>query len=867
MKTWLLGLLGILVCMTVKGQILEGRIMDEEGRAVEGATVYVRETAQGCVADENGEFRIALPQQVYTCEISALGYEKQTLQIKTGKGSVPVTIVLKPMTYMLQEVKVKAGGEDPAYYIMRNAIGKAPYHRQQVKRYLSEVYTKGTMRLDKVPKWLLLSKEVKKEVTPYLGKVFLLESVMDIAFEAPDRYERNILAFSSTIPEDMDPKEALGIITASIYDPEVMGLVSPLAPGAFSYYRFRFAECYLEGGKTINKIRVEPRKKNSRLVDGWMYIAENDWSVVNFDFSVQMTGTTVKTKGVFHEVKPSVFLPTSYDINVDVKLFGVRAGGKYYTSIRYKEVEADTTGTPVVRPAQAKTEGQGVQPKSPKREKTEKQLETLYAKEELTTRDAYRMARLSRQLMKAERPDTVPPLEIREETVGEKVTVDSMAVRRDSLYWLKMRTIPLKTEETLSYRLKDSLRETVRRTGGDSSAVRSSSPGVSGSLVLGGSFRMGKRVSLQVDGLLRVVPEYNFVDGFWIGQRFGLEVRSARGQGLKFTPSVYYATARKTVLWNLNTCYTYAPLRQGMLEAEFGETSADYKGNAGTLRFENALTSLVYGNNFMKFYGKRYVQLRNRIDVANGLVVTVGGHYEKRKVLENHISYNFYKKDPKPNTLLAEGGTDMPDHTSLGFMVQGSYTPRFYYRIRNGRKEYLHSCWPTFTVRYEKGIPTDTPYSSKYERLDIGLWQKIELGIFDKVSYRVLAGKFLSAREVYFPDYKQFSTTGWILSDDVFAGGFLIADYYELSTDDRWFQGTFNYASSYLLLKRLPFLQRFLFDEALHVRYLWTPVLKNYTECGYSLGLGDEIRAGVFLGFDRDGYRGIGFRIGFHFER
>lgn len=867
MKTWLLGILGIWVCMTVKGQVLEGRITDQEGKAVEGATVYVREAALGCVADENGEFRIALSEEVYTFEVSALGYEKQTLQIKTGKENGPVTIVLKPMTYMLQEVKVNARGEDPAYYIMRNAIGRAPYHRQQVKRYLSEVYTKGTMRLDKIPKLLLLSKEVKKEVTPYLGKVFLLESVMDITFEAPDRYERNIVAFSSTIPDDMDPKEALGILTASIYDPEIIGLISPLAPGAFSYYRFRFAECYQEGGKTVNKIQVEPRKKNSRLVDGWIYIAENDWSVVNFEFSVQMTGMTVKTKGVFHEVKPSVFLPTSYDIAVDVKLFGVRAGGRYYTSVKYKEVEADTTGIPAMRPVQAVAEGQEVQPKSPKRKKAEKQLETLYAKEELTTRDAYRMARLSRQLMKAERADTVSPLEIREETVNEKVTVDSMAVLRDSLYWLKMRTIPLKGEETLSYRLKDSLREVSRGTEGDSSVTRSASRDVSGSLVLGGSFRMGKRVSLQVDGLLRVVPEYNFVDGFWIGQGFSLEVRADKGRRLRFTPSVYYATARKSVLWNLITRYTYAPLRQGMLVAEFGESSADYKGNAGTLRFENALTSLVYGDNFMKFYGKRYVRLQNRIDVANGLVLTVGGHYEKRKVLENHISYNFYKKDPKPNTLLSEGGTDMPDNTSLGFMVQGSYTPRLYYRIRNGYKEYLRSYWPTFTVRYEKGIPTDAAYSSRYERLDIGLWQKIGLGIFDKISYRVIAGKFLSAREIYFPDYKQFSTTGWILSEDVFAGGFLIADYYKLSTNDRWLQGAFNYASSYLLLKRLPFLQRFLFDEALHVRYLWTPVLKNYMECGYSLGMGEEVRAGVFLGFDRDGYQGFGFRIGFHFER
>lgn len=871
MKTWLAGLCVCLLSLTVKGQVVEGKIMDTEGRVVEGATVYIREAAQGCVADEKGEFRMSLPGQSYTCEVSALGYKKQMIRIKTGERPLSLMIRLEPMTYLLQEVKVNAKGEDPAYYIMRNAIGRAPYHRQQVKRYFSEVYTKGTMQLDKVPKLLLLSGDAKKEIAPYLGKVFLLESVTDILFEAPGKYERNIVAFSSTIPDEMDPREALGIVTASVYDPEIMGLVSPLSPGAFSYYRFHFAECYWEGGRTINKIRVEPRKKNSRLVDGWIYIAENDWSVVNFQFSVQMTGMTVKMTGIFHEVKSSVFLPTSYDIAIDVKLFGIRAGGRYYTSVKYKEVEADTNAKPSVRPAVAevKAEQQALWPKSGKREKAERQLELLYAKEELTTREAYRMARLSRELMKPERPDTVPPLEIREETVSEKVTLDSLAAHRDSLYWHKIRTVPLRAEEKQSYRLKDSLQKMVRgvEMQKGNPADRNLFGRKAGDWLFGDRYRWGNRISLQTEGILRIVPEYNFVDGFWIGQKFSLDISLDKGRHLTFTPGIYYATARKTVMWNVNACYSYALLKQGKLKAGFGESSADYKGSRGLLRFENTFTSLVYADNFMKFYGKRYVWLQNTIDVANGLAVTVGGHYEKRKVLENHISYNFYKKEPAPNTPSSEGGVNMPGNTSLAFMIEGNYTPRFYYRVRNGHKEYLHSSWPTFTVRYEKGIPTDAGYSSKYERLDIGFRQKIGRGIFDKIAYSVNAGKFLSAREIYFPDYKHFSTTGWVSSEDAFISGFFVAGYYELSADDRWLQGAFNYTSSYLLLKRLPFLQRFLFNEAVHLRYLWTPALKNYMECGYSLGLGDEFRAGIFLGFGRGGYRGAGFRIGLHFDR
>jgi hypothetical protein len=48
----------------------------------------------------------------------------------------------------------------------------------------------------------------------------------------------------------------------------------------------------------------------------------------------------------------------------------------------------------------------------------------------------------------------------------------------------------------------------------------------------------------------------------------------------------------------------------------------------------------------------------------------------------------------------------------------------------------------------------------------------------------------------------------------------------------------------------LPFLQNYLFDEAFHVRTLWTSH-REYFELGYSVGFGDIGRAGIFVGSDR----------------
>ncbi len=844
------------VTEAVQGQYLKGVILDEEGEPLAGSTVYVRETTQGSAADGEGRFQVILPEGDYTLDISCLGYEKKQLQVQVASGLPEIIVRLQPVVYRLREVVVSNKGEDPAYYIMRNAIARAPYHRNQVEGYTSEVYTKGTMKLDKVPKLLMLSKEVREGVKPFLGRTFLLESVMEVLFRAPETYERTVKAFSTTIPEEMDAKDALNMITASIYDPSVVGRVSPLAPGAFSYYRFTFEECYDEGGRTINKIRIDPRKKNSSLFEGWIYIVEDEWSVSNFRLLSDALGISMDIRGVFNEVCHTVFMPTSYEMDVQVDVMGFKAAGKYFSAVKYLQVSADTA-----RSYGGALQGDPEEPVAtlPAQEKRMKKLETLLEKEELTTRDAYKIARLSEEAMKPVRPDTIPALQIIRSERREKVTVDTLATQRDSLFWAGMRTVPLQQDEAAGYRERDSLKQIIAqsRAGSDSSAVA----GPGGKWLWGGSMKLREGVWLDYGGLIRVVPEYNFVDGLWIGQPLVFRMAGKQGRSLRIAPSAYYAQARKAFIWEVKNVYRYAPMRNGELTLDFGSVSSDFYRDGGALRMENSLVSLVSADNYMKFYEKRYLHFQNRIDLATGLFFTVGGRYEKRNLLENHASYNFRKRDPELNLPSLRGGTNMPAHTSLSFYSELQYTPRYYFEVEAGRKEYVKTAWPTFSVRYERGVPPGTGRGSSYDRLEVGVDQTVRVNLFDRLVYGVSAGKFLSRKELWFPDYRHFRTIGWTVADNDWAGTYMLADYYALSTNREWVQGTVDYYSNYLLLKRLPFMQRFLFGEGLHVRYLRTPDAGHYTEAGYSLGFDRNLRVGGFVAFDRGGYRTWGIRV------
>ena len=89
---------------------------------------------------------------------------------------------------------------------------------------------------------------------------------------------------------------------------------------------------------------------------------------------------------------------------------------------------------------------------------------------------------------------------------------------------------------------------------------------------------------------------------------------------------------------------------------------------------------------------------------------------------------------------------------------------------------------------------------------------------------------------------------------------FQLLDPYAQSADDRWLQAHLTYSSDYLLLKQLPVLQSALFNEALHVHALLRPRF-NHIEAGYSLGLDDVGRLGVFVGWENGRYRSVGFTV------
>ncbi|WP_164108712.1 MULTISPECIES: SusC/RagA family TonB-linked outer membrane protein [Sphingobacterium] len=85
------------------GVIIKGKITNEAGKPLVGATVQVEGQKLGCTCGNNGEFELKVPKEGINLIVSFVGYEKQTVKAKKE-----MTIVLKSSSN-IDEVTVSTG--------------------------------------------------------------------------------------------------------------------------------------------------------------------------------------------------------------------------------------------------------------------------------------------------------------------------------------------------------------------------------------------------------------------------------------------------------------------------------------------------------------------------------------------------------------------------------------------------------------------------------------------------------------------------------------------------------------------------------------------------------------------------------------
>jgi hypothetical protein len=881
-----------------EAQILKGKITNQSGDPVQYATVYIQELKQGTTSNNKGDYELRLPAGKYTVIYQSLGYQPVNLNINISESTILKDVILPLQYYQIPEVRISASGEDPAYNIMRKAIGMAPYYQNNVSHYKAEVYLKGNLVIKKIPKLLQKSMKIEssgnstsvsagskskqEEKLLKAGDSFLMESFNEIEFTAPDKYFQRMISYNSTFPAEGNEISPMSFIQASFYQPVLADMaISPLAPNAFSHYNFKYLGASAQGNFSINKIQVIPKRKSQQLFEGAIYIIEDLWCLQSVDLTNENLFGKIRVQQLFVPVQDDIWMPVSHKFEVNISIIGFRADAGYGSSVKYIEVKPNLSlqkpaGISIDNKARAATQ-KNLSDTIITRSK--QQINKILEKDQLSNRDMVKLSRLMEKESAASIPGkTKKDLEIKDNT---KQIVEKDAGKKDSSYWAEIRPIPLSDIEIRSLKISDSIKSVKLSHGTVSDSIPAPNKHeknkfikTAGEVVSGHSWADTTGFRFTFDGLIDLKRlGFNSVDGFKYGLNFSISKSWKHRSTLLIAPDINWAFNRERFMWGVNTIYSFDKIKQRQIYLRVGTESKDINNSGGINPMINTLTSLLLKKNYLKMYESGYLTLGYSSEIINGLSLDLSANFDNRKILQNSTNFSFlksseiYSENVPLNSYLSTGSNDLNalrDQRHFDLLSRLSYTPYQRYRINKGAKIPEGSDWPTFSLTWQHGVNDFSEIKQGLRRYDMFRFEisrNKSIGAFSNLRWRIRTAGYLDNRNLTFYDFFHFNSQPFPLLLNNYEDAFMIPTFYSMSTPEFYVEGHLKYTTPYLFLKLLPGFSNTLMRENLSLSYLGSRYRRNYTEIGYSIS---EIlfigEAGVYAGFDDLKYRSVGLR-------
>jgi hypothetical protein len=262
------------------------------------------------------------------------------------------------------------------------------------------------------------------------------------------------------------------------------------------------------------------------------------------------------------------------------------------------------------------------------------------------------------------------------------------------------------------------------------------------------------------------------------------------------------------------------------------------------------------------------VKLSNQIDLVNGLVLHAQLDWKNVRQLENITNFSFidnqdnYLPNLPANDEVTAGQLADQISTVAGFRLE--YTPKYYYRIRNGIKSMSHSDFPTFYIGYQKGLKNIFSSSADFDYLSAGLSYAVEFSQTSSLAWDVNAGWFSNSHQLHFSEFAHVMTQTSPVLPHEYRHSFYVPNYYALSTSDKFINGFISYKSPLILLKYLPVISNTLWREMIWAGYYSSPSNPYHTEVGYTLlEVLYSTNVGIFAGFDKLNFTRFGINMAF----
>ena len=302
---------------------INGNVRDINGNPLPYTTVRIKDTANGCTTDHNGNFSFNAYIEGKTLIVSSIGYEDYNLQM-TSATRFPIYVILQPTVYDLQEVTIKPGGKDkyvkkgnPAVELATEIINRKsndnPFNNDYVSRDRYETFvvaldnfTEEKQQRALFSKFPFLKEYVDTSLVS--GKPILNVSRRELA--ATDYYQRKPSRQKQKVHgrdwigiEDFLPDEEVrAAVEATLRDVDLFNekviilrkeFVSPFSDYATSYYRYYLQDTTIVDDEKCVDLAFVPRNLQSFGFTGHLYVTIDSthfvkWIQMNVPYEINL---------------------------------------------------------------------------------------------------------------------------------------------------------------------------------------------------------------------------------------------------------------------------------------------------------------------------------------------------------------------------------------------------------------------------------------------------------------------------------------------------------------------------------------------------------------------------------------------------
>lgn len=691
--------------------------------------------------------------------------------------------------------------------ILRNVFQFSPFYSKIVDEYKADLYMKQRVKVhqqNKLVRYIPSMFRLEKGINDYI-----LESLSEMHYTAPDIYNRKVKAISGTFSRNnrgqiADLSEFLNM---NIYSSSMMKerLLSPLDEESSKYYTYLLDTIVGTSDNQRYKIRIVPKFKGTQLVSGHVWVSDQVWTIRETYFEGKFDMIEFKLKTIMGEEGDEEFLPVRLDLDLMFKFMGNHLELNADVWTKYNEV-------------------------------------TFYKGGE------------RRKSQKKHHHDL---------TEFYQLVCDTTQLISDREAFRALRPIPLKVDEDSLYQSYTLRRDTIRQAKAKKEDAKAKSAEFWGQL--GDMLVTNYNVNISGFGSVKCSPlinpvmlDYSHSKGVSYKQKFKYNRLFPSGRMLKITPQIGYNFTHKEFYAKGSMSFQYWPEKLGALEVSVGNGNRIY--SSVVLDKLRALPDSLFSfsNVDLDYFKDVYLNLFHSIEPVNGLLVKIGASMHWRSLIgkdENELKDLIWPQLQKYDI--------RSSYNSFAPRIRIEWTPGLYYYMNGRRKMNVGSSMPTFILDYERGLKGVMGGTDEHERWELDIQQKIKLNQIRTIGYRLGCGMFTKMDNVYFVDFVNFSRRnipeGW---NDEIGGTFQLLDRHWFNSSRQYWRGHISYESPFILLRPLNRLLGMIQQERLYGGVLYMPHLEPYVELGYGIGT-HVFDVGAFVSSINGKFDTVGFKFTF----